>query len=79
MVEPEDPGQDADRRGNPGLCLRVKVSNVREYADLLAGQGVEVDFRVHSWGTVAKFFDPDGNLCAFKDDETFERQVESGE
>jgi lactoylglutathione lyase len=30
---------------------------------------------VHSWGTVAKFFDPDANLCALKDSDKFEKQI----
>lgn len=56
-------------------CLRMNVSNVRELADKLIDKNIEVDFQEHSWGTVAKFFDPDGNLCAFKDSEKFNQQV----
>jgi lactoylglutathione lyase len=37
--------------------------------------GVNVDYQEHSWGAVAKFFDPDGNLCALRDDETFEQHI----
>ncbi len=56
-------------------CLRMNVSNVKELADLLANKGVAVDYQEHEWGTVAKFYDPDGNLCAFKDSEKFEKQI----
>lgn len=37
-----------------------------------------VDYQEHDWGAVAKFVDPAGNLCAFKDDATFERQWAEG-
>ncbi|MGB1041777.1 MAG: glyoxalase/bleomycin resistance/dioxygenase family protein [Tenacibaculum sp.] len=56
-------------------CLRMNVSNVKNLADKLIKKNIEVDYQVHSWGTVAKFFDPDGNLCAFKDSEKFENQI----
>lgn len=56
-------------------CLRVNVSNVKKVADNLTTKGVKVDYQEHSWGTVAKFFDPDGNLCAFKDSQKFEQQI----
>ena len=58
-------------------CLRINVPNVRKLADKLIDQNVEVDYQEHSWGTVAKFFDPDGNLCAFKDSEKFEKQIDN--
>ena len=56
-------------------CLRMNVPNVKALTDPLQAKGVKVDYQEHSWGTVAKFFDPDGNLCAFKDSEKFERQI----
>lgn len=56
-------------------CLRMNVSNVKLLANKLQNKGIEVDYQEHSWGTVAKFFDPDGNLCAFKDDYKFEQQI----
>ncbi len=59
-------------------CLRINVSNVRKMVERLQKKGVDVDYQEHSWGTVAKFFDPDGNLCAFKDSERFEEQVLNG-
>ncbi len=56
-------------------CLRMNVQDVKKIAQKLTDKGIQVDYQEHSWGTVAKFFDPDGNLCAFKDSETFEKQL----
>lgn len=57
-------------------CLRMNVPNVKKLADTLIAKNVQVDYQEHTWGIVAKFFDPDGNLCAFKDSEKFEEQIE---
>ena len=76
MVEIED--------GNPSkfcesnrirTCLRMNVSNLKSYVNTLKNHHVEVDYQEFDWGTVAKFLDPDGNLCAFKDTDKFERQI----
>jgi lactoylglutathione lyase len=56
-------------------CLRMNVSDLRAIADKLISKNIDVDYQQHEWGTVAKFIDPDGNLCAFKDSEKFEEQV----
>jgi len=56
-------------------CLRMNVPNVKLLADKLRSQKIEVNYQEHSWGTIAKFNDPDGNLCAFKDSTTFEKQI----
>ena len=56
-------------------CLRMNVRNVKELAEKLTEKNVDVDYQEHTWGTIAKFFDPDGNLCAFKDSEKFEKQI----
>jgi len=56
-------------------CLRMNVPNVKMLADKLIAKNIKVDYQEHNWGTIAKFFDPDGNLCAFKDSEKFEKQV----
>ena len=56
-------------------CLRMNVPDVRAFADKIIAKNVAVDYQEHSWGTVAKFFDPDGNMCAFKDTEKFEKQI----
>ena len=57
-------------------CLRMNVSNVKDLSDDLISKGVNVNYQEHSWGTIAKFLDPDGNLCAFKDSEKFEKQID---
>ena len=56
-------------------CLRMNIQNVKKMANKLTENNVEVDYQENSWGTVAKFYDPDGNLCAFKDSEKFEKQI----
>lgn len=56
-------------------CLRMNVPNVKALADRLTKHNINVDYQDHDWGTVAKFFDPDGNLCAFKDSAKFEKQI----
>ena len=56
-------------------CLRMNVPNVKILADKLIAKNIKVDYQEHNWGTIAKFFDPDGNLCAFKDSEKFEKQI----
>ena len=57
------------------MCLRMNVTNVKAYVNTLENHHIEVDCQQHEWGSVAKFLDPDGNLCAFKDTDKFERQV----
>ncbi len=57
-------------------CLRMNVPNVKSLVETLKTKNIEVDYQEHDWGTVAKFQDPDGNLCAFKDSATFEKQIE---
>jgi len=56
-------------------CLRMNVPNVKILAEQLTSKNIKVDYQEHSWGIIAKFFDPDGNLCAFKDSGTFEKQI----
>ncbi|MBU2950548.1 glyoxalase/bleomycin resistance/dioxygenase family protein [Tamlana agarivorans] len=57
-------------------CLRMNVPNVKLLAEKLNSKGIDVKYQEYSWGTIAKFHDPDGNLCAFKDSEKFEKQIE---
>ena len=73
MVEQEDESQ-LQEKGDHRIrtCLRMNVADVQLLADRLTAQGIAVDYQEHEWGTIAKFFDPDGNLCAFKDSEKFE-------
>ena len=56
-------------------CLRMNVPNVKILANKLTSKNIKVDYQEYSWGTIAKFFDPDGNLCAFKDSKKFEQQI----
>jgi len=75
MVEVDDEMQNEPNATRIRSCLRMNVSNVKSLADKLSAENIEVNYQEHSWGTIAKFFDPDGNLCAFKDSETFEKQI----
>lgn len=56
-------------------CLRMNVQNVKSLVRQLESLNIQVNYQEHSWGTIAKFHDPDGNLCAFKDSEKFEQQI----
>ena len=78
MIEPAEQAADSAASSAHRSCLRMNVANIRERSDALIRKGITVDYQEHAWGTVAKFVDPDGNLCALKDDETFERQVSQG-
>lgn len=53
----------------------MNVPSVKALSDRLAEENINVDYQEHAWGTIAKFFDPDGNLCAFKDSGKFEKQI----
>jgi len=78
MVELDDsliPGKKYKLPERIKTCIRMNVAHVKDYADKLMTHNIEVDYQEHSWGTIAKFFDPDGNLCAFRDSKTFEKQV----
>jgi len=75
MVEIDDRENTPERPLYQNFCLRMNVSNVRDFANKLAAKDIHVDYQEHAWGTVAKFTDPDGNLCALRDDESFEKQV----
>ena len=76
MVEMDDEydGQKTESERTK-TCLRMNVPNVRILADKLTSKNIKVDYQEHSWGTIAKFFDPDGNLCEFKDSKKFEQQI----
>src|ERR1041384_2455548 len=65
MVEREGVARPAGETKveNP-TCLRFNVKDVKRCAQVLKDRGIEVDYQEHSWGAIAKFFDPDGNVCA---------------
>ncbi|MCR1025852.1 glyoxalase/bleomycin resistance/dioxygenase family protein [Cellulophaga baltica] len=76
MVE-LDTAQDGQKTAEERTktCLRMNVPNVSALAEKLIAKDIAVDYQEHSWGTIAKFHDPDGNLCAFKDSKMFETQI----
>jgi lactoylglutathione lyase len=78
MVEKEDRhkylNEDSENRNYS--CIRINVEDVKRHSDELINQSIVVDYQEHSWGKVAKFKDPEGNLIAFKDEESFAKQIE---
>ena len=78
MVEKEDRSaylEDNSENRNYS-CLRINVADVKGISEVLKKQNIQVDYQEHAWGKVAKFKDPDGNLIAFKDEESFVKQIE---
>ncbi|MEM7656933.1 MAG: hypothetical protein AAF399_12445, partial [Bacteroidota bacterium] len=59
-------------------CLRMNVSHIEAWVTKLQAHHIEVSLQSFPWGSIAKFHDPDGNLCAFRDSQTFEKQVSAG-
>jgi lactoylglutathione lyase len=78
MVEREDRFEylEDDSNMKNYSCLRINVDDVKTVSEDLKKQGVQVDYQENSWGKAAKFKDPDGNLIAFKDEESFAKQIE---
>lgn len=56
-------------------CIRINTDDVKGCAAQLRSKNIDVDYQENDWGTVAKFYDPDGNLIAYKDEETFLVQI----
>jgi lactoylglutathione lyase len=76
MVELDDQyNQSQPETQRTKTCLRMNVKNVKSIAEKLTAKNITVDYQEHPWGTIAKFFDPDGNLCALKDSDKFEKQI----
>ncbi len=77
MVEKDDEKQDdtADSK-RIKTCIRINVPDVKKAIENLTEHSISVDYQEHNWGIIAKFFDPDGNLIAFKDSYRFEKQIE---
>ena len=78
MVEVEDDMVSEQSTERVRTCLRFNVKDVKMETERLKGLGIEVDYQEHAWGKVAKLYDPDGNLCALKDSDTFEEQIKNG-
>lgn len=67
MIETGGVARDSAKKisENP-VMLRFNVDDVSAAADAMRKQGVLVEVKAFSWGTVGTFRDPDGNLCEFK-------------
>ncbi|WP_456441965.1 VOC family protein [Psychroserpens sp.] len=78
MVEKEDRSEylEGDSEIKNHSCLRINVDDVKSISEELKKQNIKVDYQEHTWGKVAKFKDPNGNLIAFKDEESFAKQIE---
>ncbi len=55
---------------NP-VYLRFNVNDVEATAEVLRQKGIEVTVQTASWGTTARFLDPDGNHCSLRDEASF--------
>jgi len=77
MIELDDEPQNETNLESDRIktCLRMNVADVKSIANKLIQKNIDVNYQEHSWGTIAKFFDPDKNLLALKDSEKFEKQV----
>ena len=49
--------------------LRFNVEDVEAAAEELLARGVAVEVSVHDWGTIADFYDPDGNRFALRSED----------
>jgi len=76
MVELDNEYQKNEKKSDRiRTCLRMNVPDVKLLANKLISKNIKVNYQEHFWGKIAKFFDPDGNLCVFKDSEKFEKQI----
>ena len=48
------------------VCLRLNVTDVSAACQILDQHDIPYDYQAHTWGTIAKFRDPDGNLLGFR-------------
>ena len=74
MVETGGVARDGRKsQSENSIMLRFNVDDVAAAAEELRRRGVLVNVETFSWGTVGTFFDPDGNVCEFKnaDDAVF--------
>lgn len=51
--------------------FRFNVPDVLTTSAVLKNKGMDVNVLEHTWGTTAKFVDPEGNLCALRSDVGF--------
>lgn len=52
--------------------LRFNVEDVEATAADLRQKGLAIEVETYSWGTIANFTDPDGNLCSLRDEGSFQ-------
>lgn len=71
-----DPRSDIDIGERFRTCIRMNVPNFKSVVDKLTKEGIEIHYEEHELGVVAKFFDPESNLCEFKDSTKFDQQIE---
>lgn len=50
---------------NP-IVLRLDVTNFDESVENLRKKNIEIIVKHFEWGTIASFYDPEGNLCEIK-------------
>lgn len=76
MVEREGVARPSGKPAseNP-TCLRFNVSDMTASVNHLRNHSIQVDFQEYSWGSIAKFYDPDGNLCELRDEKSFSAQI----
>ena len=66
MVEQGGRAHAAGKGKTEGPVLRFNVENLNEAAALLRSRGVAADVQHWDWGSIAVFFDPDGNRCELR-------------
>ena len=42
------------------------------FRSCMRAKGVALEIETYSWGTIANFTDPDGNLCSLRDEASFQ-------
>lgn len=50
------------RSENPTI-IRLNVKDLNQCVEFLKENNISVLIESHDWGRVAKFYDPDGNMC----------------
>lgn len=73
MIEIDGPEPSAEKsiEQNP-TKLRFNVRDIEASVMELRRKGISTEVEKYSWGSIANFTDPDGNLCSLRDEQTFE-------
>lgn len=72
MIEVDGP-EAAARKSldqNP-TKFRFNVADIEAAAAELRAKGIDIEVETYSWGSIANFTDPDGNLCSLRDEGSF--------